>query len=295
MELRSPIRLYWDISPLPRMAPDYGRISAQVAVSRVLSLNLTDLGPSLSTATLLVLRGLSLPQLSLTVSAKALQLALALPEAGKAQKLLVDCAHAGEVEEAGTALLARSDKPGGISFRVCRENLADLPTVTAWCERHRVELVLPMERLVTGEEPLCLDQQEQAELSGRLAAACSPEALSVTIHDPFLWRIFHPRVPFPDGVCQAANTMLYVDPLGDVYPCPTMPVRLGSLLTQSWREIVASGEKQEVRRRILSLPEACSGCVRQADCRGGCRGRGYAGRKEWDDVDPGCGETPGGE
>ncbi|MBI5657833.1 MAG: SPASM domain-containing protein [Geobacter sp.] len=295
MELRSPIRLYWDISPQPRVAPDYGRISAQVAVSRVLSLNLADLGPSLNHATLLVLRDLSLPQLSLTVSAAALQQALVLPEMEKVQKLLVDCAHAGEVEVAGIALLARSDKPGGISFRVSRGNLADLPTVAAWCERHRVELVLPMERLVTGEESLCLDRQEQAELSGRLAAACSLEALSVTIHDPFLWRIFHPRVPFPDGVCQAANTMLYVDPLGDVYPCPTMPVRLGSLLKQSWHEIVASGDKQEVRRRILALPAACSGCGRQADCRGGCRGRGYAGCKEWDDADPGCGETPGAE
>jgi len=295
MELRSPIRLYWDISPVPRVAPDYGRISAQVAVSRVLSLNLTDLGPSLSPATPLVLRDLCLPQLSLTVSAKALQQVFALPEAGKVQKLLVDCSHAGEVEEVGTALLARSDRPVGISFRVRRENLADLPTVAAWCEGHRVELVLPMERLVTGEAPLCLDRQEQAELSGRLAAACSLEALSVTIHDPFLWRIFHPRVPFPDGVCQAANTMLYVDPLGDVYPCPTMPVRLGSLVEQSWREIVASMEKQEVRRRILTLPTACSGCGRQADCRGGCRGRGSAGRKEWDDADPGCGEILGAE
>jgi GeoRSP system SPASM domain protein len=146
-----------------------------------------------------------------------------------------------------------------------------------------------MERLAAGESPLCLTREERACLAGRVAHAAFAGNLQITANDPFLWRVVNPGVPFPDGICQAANTMLAIDPAGNVYPCPAMPVLLGNLQTASCREIVLSALKKEVRAKILEQPSGCTECPMLDDCRGGCRGRGLYSHGSWEKPDPGCG------
>ncbi len=285
MELRSPIRLYWDLTPLPVNPPDYGRLCTEIASSRALTLHITDLGLSLSAATLDVVQFLAASPIALSLTVTHTAICKAFPQlVGVVKRLFVDV----------PAYKVLSGLSGvcfsGVSYRVTQANHVDLPVVVEWClERGLSELVLPMERLMTGEKPLCLSCVEREKLAKRLAQISFPGKLNVTVNDPFLWRVVHPGIPFPDGVCQAANTMLAIDPSGDVYPCPAFPLKLGSLATSSYSEILASTVKRGARQQILLLPSACSDCRLQSECRGGCHGRGYAVQREWGHADPGCG------
>ncbi|HLO27364.1 MAG TPA: SPASM domain-containing protein, partial [Geobacteraceae bacterium] len=177
-----------------------------------------------------------------------------------------------------------------ISFPVTRENWRELPELVTFCRERRIlRLVLPMQRLYHGESPFLLDSEEQRVLAESLAAAGGVAGMDLTIHDPFLWRAFNPGVPFPQGGCQAANTMLAIAPNCDVYPCPTLPVRLGAIGEASLKEIAVSAEKKEFRRELLEHPAGCRGCPELAGCRGGCRGRSYAIHGSLAGADPACG------
>jgi GeoRSP system SPASM domain protein len=176
-----------------------------------------------------------------------------------------------------------------VSFRPTQDTVEDVPELLATClDRGIPELQLPMERLISGEQPLCLSRARQEDLSSRLTAIPFNGRIALTIHDPFLWRAFYPDTPFPDGSCQAGNTMLSIDPSGNVYPCPAMPFRLGSLLEKHFREIVASEEKRATRLLINSTPADCTTCRLFPGCRGGCRGRSYQLKGGWNAPDPAC-------
>lgn len=288
MELRSPIRFYWDLTPFPANPPDYNRICSEIASSRALTLHITDLGLSLSSTALDVIQLLAASPIALSLTVADTAICKAFPQlAGAVKSLFIDVS-------AYKMLSGLSDVCfSGMSYRVTRENHVDLPGVVEWClERGVSELVLPMERLITGEMPLCLSCVERETLAKRLEEIPYSGKLAVTVNDPFLWRVVHPGVPFPDGVCQAANTMLAIDPSGDVYPCPAMPVKLGNLQQSTFREIVASPLKKEVRNRILAPPSGCIECRIFDACRGGCRGRGFHSTGILDAADPGCGIPP---
>lgn len=285
MELRSPIRLFWDITPLPEPLPDYHRIAAEIASSRVLTLQVTDLSAVLNQSTIEALRRLTGSGIvvSLTVAMTALPEALSLLNAGVA-KIYVDLPSPDALKSFGNM------KGCGVSFRPSPDTAEKLPDLLNACLGQGIpELVLPMERLVSGEQPLCLSRTRQALLSRRLAEIPFSGRITLTIHDPFLWRAFYPDTPFPDGSCQAGNTMLAIDPSGNVYPCPAMPFRLGSLLKKHFREIVASEEKRATRLLINSTPSDCTTCRLFPGCRGGCRGRSQHLKGGWNAPDPACG------
>ena len=109
-------------------------------------------------------------------------------------------------------------------------------------ETHLKVLVLhgPNLNLVGFREPELYGKRSLEEIGGVVG-------LRLTIHDPFLWRAFNPGIPFPQGGCQAANTMIAISPDRGVYPCPTLPVRLGELDSLSLKQIIASPAKKEFR------------------------------------------------
>jgi len=285
LELSSPIRLYWDITPAPVTDPDYNRICFEIDSSRALTLHLTDLGETLSPVTSVVLSRLSTSSLALmlTVSYAAVFEVVPIFES-VVKKLYVDVASPEAIAGlSGTGI-------SGISFRTSHSNHRLLPDIVAVCIDSGIpELQLPMERLTAGEAPLCLTVPEQEDLSARISKIQFAGKLTVTANDPFLWRAVYPETPFPDGICQAANTMLAIAPNGDVSPCPAMPLLLGNLQQSTYREIIGSILKKEVRERILAFPPACKECRMLHDCRGGCRGRGLNVAGDFGAVDPGCG------
>lgn len=290
IELNVPVRLYWDLSPLPPDAPlDYAAISRDIIGLRILSVNLLDLTQGLSGACLSVLESLKGkgPAVSLTVAPQSVS------------SRLLD-----RVRDLGVrTVLVRVDEPGqlaalpdgresgpavGISFDVTAANWRKLPEVVSYCSRNGIgSLSLPMQRLTEKGGAFYLAPHEKRELE-MLLKPVLPAAPKLTIHDPFLWKIFFPDVIFPDGGCQAGNTMLYISSMGLVYPCPTLPIEVGRLSSLSFREIALSEAKKHVRREILSLPAACFDCAEAAVCKGGCRGRAFVARDRLDSADPGC-------
>jgi GeoRSP system SPASM domain protein len=308
MELSAPITIHWDLPARKADTASLLRICADLMACRPLMLQLRDPGPTIGKGTAAVLERLKggATAVALTIAPTALDGASSSLLVGLGLKEILLSLESAEalpaVAEIIQSLSLRAVGPGGageitatippalgISFPVTRENWRELPAVVACCRAQGIpRLVLPMQRLYNGEEPFLLNRLEQQVLAGSLAASGGVKGMNLTIHDPFLWRSFNPGVPFPQGGCQAANTMLAIAPGGGVYPCPTLPVLLGDTGEASLKEIVASPKKKEFRRRLLQIPDGCLACGELTECRGGCRGRAYVVHGSLDGADPAC-------
>lgn len=287
MELAAPITIYWD---LPAQAADGSRllrICADIVACRPLMLQLRYPGEKIGAAVYVLLerlRGVPIA-VSLTVSPVALDsAAMAILRDAGLKEILLDVDDAKKIPR-------EAHRPAaGVSYTVKKENWRELPAlVTLLRKRGISRLVLPMQRLYNGEKPFFLKREEQHELAAALSRAGGGEGLDPTIHDPFLWRAFNPGAAFPQGGCQAANTMIAVAPDGGVYPCPSLPVLLGSIDATSLKEIIDMAAKKEFRRGLLAYPGECLQCAELAECRGGCRGRACAVHGSINRADPACG------
>jgi GeoRSP system SPASM domain protein len=293
-ELASPIRLYWDVTPAPGHGTiDYKRISEQIVSNKILSLQISDSGPFLSEACLIILDTLKDKTIALfltTVRSALIDSSLRLLRNLPLRGIFVATAAEDELE----SVIVVQDKlagsiPVGISFSVTRDNYHDLPAVLSFCINNGVAyLVLPMQRVMYERDCFYLTRQEGHVVSAQLQKITIPSHLKLVIHDPFLWRVFYPSVSFPDGGCQAANTMLYISSEADVYPCPTVPIAIGNLTKTSLRDIICSEGKNDVRKKIIAAPGVCRDCGELDQCKGGCRGRAYAIHNSWAVADPAC-------
>lgn len=290
-ELKTPIRIYWD---LPAGDSDLAclDIAEQIVRLKILSLDLNAAANSSPQIYLSLLeRFSSVPiALSLTIPLSVLtkeRYTEILRYRFKNLYLLLDDAAA--LASINPAELKTAGGPAlGISFDVTEKNYLQLPQVYSFCAAHGLSLVLPMQRLLQGGGFFALSQVQRQKLSTAIKEIVKPDKMQVVIHDPFLWRVFFPTLHFPEGSCQAANTMLAISANGDVYPCPSLPVTLGNLKDTDLPSIAHSSEKKGLRERLLKLPTGCDGCIELVGCFGGCRGRGYVATGSWDQPDPGC-------
>ena len=294
MELRSPVRIYWDIGPESQQdAQKHVDVCGQLRESKILSVNLTDSSPGSPGASLTILERLSGENISIS---------LTLPQSAantqdikkfiafKARSLLISTSSCDDLwsivemrDTVGSAL------PLGVSFEVTRTNYMHLPRLLSFCSETRIaSVVLPMQRLTGEQTCFHLSRKERNALSAELSTFKKPEWMKLIVHDPFLWRVIFPSSSFPDGRCQAANTMLYISPAFDIYPCPSLPIKIGSLANSSLRDIIFSLEKQSVRNNILAIPDGCRQCVDLSTCNGGCRGRAFFLKRSLTEPDPGC-------
>ena len=292
-ELKSPLSVYWDIGPAsPQGTAFHRKVCDELIENKVLSLNLTEPGVTLSSECLYVLERFTREPIavSLTVAPGALNAEnLLLLRDLKLRALLVKVASHEELHqiadlrrEAGTLRL-------GVSIEIDRHNILHLPEVISFCITNGiVNLVLPMQRLTTEMDCFCPSVAERLELAAALKGMERLESLKIIIHDPFLWRAFYPSIVFPEGGCQAANTMLFLSPEADVYPCPSLPIKLGSLLKESFKELVLSQKKRELRKVLTAPPKTCGDCDELYLCLGGCRGRAYRMKGSLTEPDPAC-------
>jgi GeoRSP system SPASM domain protein len=292
-ELSSPIRILWDIGPETSGPVDHRQIAREITENKVLNLQITESAAKLGQACFAILDelkavgiGLSLVAPHSALDASSLERLSTSP----LRMLLLSTASSGDL---GSFLEAKELIDGkvsiGMAFPVTRENASQLPEVLAFCVQHRIpHLMVPIQRFTQGGECLSLSLNERQALSERLARIDRPSWLKIVIHDPFLWRAFFPTIEFPDGGCQAANTMLYFDASGDVYPCPALPIKLGNLMREPLRSIIHSERKKELRASLVELPRECLGCDIAFQCHGGCRGRGYWMTDSLQSADPAC-------
>ncbi|WP_298268781.1 GeoRSP system SPASM domain protein [Geobacter sp.] len=285
MELATPITIYWDLPAPPGDSAFLRRVAADIAACRPLMLQVTAGNHPVDGVLPELLEQLGGKGIAVTLTIPAAVFEGALPLPIGVKEVLLAVERLDDIRGQENSLTGST----GMAVAVCAGNWRKLPAIVAYCrERGIRRLVLPMQRLYGGEPPFFLTGEEQRELAAALAAAGGVAGMELTIHDPFLWRAFNPGVPFPQGGCQAANTMIAIAPDGGVYPCPTLPLRLGEIGSASLREIVASAAKREVRRRLLEAPAACEECGELAECRGGCRGRAYVMQGSLEGADPAC-------
>lgn len=286
MELALPITIYWDLNPSEPASAELEQIAGDILTVRPLMLQILDPSPQASQGLLQILRTVQGFPLKITLTA-GLQFLLAGVDASVAGfgrvELLASISTPSDLQQLPTGRIL------GVSCPVTRENWRSLPEIVHECRSRGIaRLVLPMQRLYGCEQPFLLTRVEQDELTRALERTGGTTGLNLTIHDPFLWRAFNPSIPFPQGGCQAANTMVAISPDRGVYPCPTLPVRLGSLKDQRFPEILVSIVKREFRRRLLEFPAACDACAELAVCKGGCRGRSFAMQGTFDAIDQAC-------
>ncbi len=293
-ELTTPIRAYWDIGPSSSLAADaYRRIAGEIAANKLLSLQITETAARIGEACLTVLDALRPAPVALSLVAPLAALddrSLDALRQTTVKVVFASIASSGDVAAVAERAARTGARPAvGISFPVSRRNFRDLPLLLGSCiDRRIAHLLLPMQRLMTGEACFVFSRAERRELTAELGAVKRPASLKITIHDPFLWRAFYPDVEFPNGGCQAANTMLYISPDALVYPCPTVPIVIGDLRKETLRDIILSDGKKKVRKDLLAAAADCADCSESAVCRGGCRGRAYAAGGTLEANDPAC-------
>jgi len=113
------------------------------------------------------------------------------------------------------------------------------------------------------------------EVSEKIATSPVPlNGKRLVIHDFFLYRAF--RSVFPDGErgrvefsgCEAGTRLAYVNWDGNVYPCDSIPIRLGNLLETPFEQIWCSAARQRIVEAIHSVPIDCDSCIAHSGCRG---------------------------
>jgi len=144
-----------------------------------------------------------------------------------------------------------------------------------------------MQRLLQSTDCFSAGPHERQKLGERISRE-DLQDMKLTIHDPFLWKVFYPKVEFPEGGCQAANSMIYISSEGDVYPCPSLPLKLGSFSKNALKEMMASSQKKKLREILAGPPEGCNDCAEVKQCAGGCRGRAYVLAGSPGFPDPSC-------
>jgi GeoRSP system SPASM domain protein len=287
-ELATPIRIYWDLTPLPESPPDLARIAAEIIDLKILNVDMTATGGSIPPACLAAVASLAHSRIAVTLTVSPAPLSAAFFDAlatAPPRELLVEIGSQAELDR----LRPLPPEVAGISFPVNDNNWQQLPQIITCCADNGIRrLVLPMQRLYHGEQPFHVPKQGLETIAAALASFRPAPEMRTTAHDPFVWRAIFPHTPFPEGRCQAANTMLSIDSSGIVYPCPVMPVALGDLRTTPLKEIAKGDAKKKLRAELLRLPRGCADCADAAACKGGCRGRGERTFGNWDSIDPGC-------
>jgi radical SAM protein with 4Fe4S-binding SPASM domain len=118
----------------------------------------------------------------------------------------------------------------------------------------------------------------------------------LVVHDYFLWKAFSEIFPGAAGDrvefagCQAGTALAYVDWDGNVYPCDSLPIRLGNLENAPFEEVWASPVRARIVEAVHASPSTCDGCGEYRGCLGGCRGMGYLSSGSLDARDPACPE-----
>jgi GeoRSP system SPASM domain protein len=294
--LAFPIRLYWDLTPHPESSSiDCEALCDQIVELKFFTLNLLDMGPALSDGCMTVLERLKneFITVSLTMSRQALNAdTLDILADVKTAEVLVDVSGADGLEFVAELALrhGEGDVTIGASLQVTEDNYRSIPEYVARClQKGIVRLVFPMQRLAPGVKGSCfyVGREEGDALSAQLEKL-DFSTMKITIHDPFLWRIFYPEKTFPGGGCQAGNSMAYIAPEGSVYPCPTMPVSLGNVNESRLKAILSSDAKKDLVKQIGQHPGECSECRELSGCMGGCTGRVYELTGSFKHRDPAC-------
>ena len=88
--------------------------------------------------------------------------------------------------------------------------------------------------------------------------------------------------------CAAGESLITVQPNGDVTPCRRLPLRVGNLLEAPLRELYDKSDLLRTLRDRSRFSDECQGCCYVRLCRGGLKCLSYAVSGDPFKADPGC-------
>lgn len=167
-----------------------------------------------------------------------------------------------------------------VSFTPDEETITLLPEVLKdFSESSADELHLPNVDAIRalaakGHIPVPRAGQFQQASEDLARSRISLEGKRIVVHDFFLFRILRDifadgrgkRIEFPG--CEAGTGLACVDWEGNVYPCDSIPIRLGNLLETPFQRIWGSSQRARIVEVIGQVPVECDSCVAHSGCRG---------------------------
>ncbi len=288
----SPIDVHWDIGAATEsLFPSIAAVCDDIVLFKILRLHILEQAAAISRATFAILQRMKggPAAVQLTVPRSALNgPALDVLRDLKVRTVLVRITSK---EDLASIIQLQRYGPVGISLEVNRNTIGLVPQAVTFCMSSGIgHLDFPVQRTAVGQECFVPSVQELSELSDAIESMRILSTLKLVIHDPFLWRAFHPLRPYPGDGCQAANTMLYIAPSGLVHPCPSLPLPIGSIADQGLKDIMHDSGRSELRERLHAVPGQCLECRSRDSCRGGCRGRAFSLTGSLERRDPACRE-----
>jgi radical SAM protein with 4Fe4S-binding SPASM domain len=195
---------------------------------------------------------------------------------------------------AGVRALVAEKVPALISFTAHRLNYREFPEVArlgkklgatrVWADR-----LIPIGR---GSDLQTLSPNETKDLV---------EIMCDASHDQRSWfnktRIpMHRALQFLGGGtpyrCTAGDTLITVQPNGDVYPCRRLPLRAGNVKECSLTEIYKESDLLKSLRDRSTISQGCESCAHEPQCGGGLRCLAHAQFNSPFHADPGCWLAP---
>jgi radical SAM protein with 4Fe4S-binding SPASM domain len=88
--------------------------------------------------------------------------------------------------------------------------------------------------------------------------------------------------------CAAGDTLVTVQPNGDLVPCRRMPIRVGNLMETPLVELYQESDLFRALRDRDQVSDGCHGCFHAGTCRGGLKCLSYATTGDPFRIDPGC-------
>ncbi len=292
--LKVPLIVYWDITPLSDITPHaVHSICDDLVKNRIFVLHIWDSSPTISEESSLILKRLRNENINITLTisnsvVKSLKPRKFMPAL---KKILI---HYETLEQLASELekiksYQIEELPIGIAFFVDEETYGNLPDVLKLClEAGIKDIHFPIQRPKSDRRIFYPDDEMTRWLLNEIKHI-KINNLNINVHDPFLWTIFNNGVTTKNKKgCQGANTMVYISGDLDITPCPLLPIVLGNLRSTTLTGVFLSHERQQSLRRLSIPPEECRNCDRLNECGGGCRGRAYILYKTFDKRDPAC-------
>ncbi len=200
----------------------------------------------------------------------------------------------------------------GVAMTVTRWNLAELEPMLEWCIAEGVDTFYAFNFIPTGrgrgmvEEDLSPDQREHMLavlqrylVEGRISIMSSapqygracmelgdPEDPVNTGHYGYGGGRMTRTLAKYVGGCGAGRCYMAIQPNGDVTPCVFLPIRVGSLRTDSF-ETIWNHPVMELLRDRDDRRGHCRTCDYRYHC-GGCRARSWGYFGDLREPDPGC-------
>lgn len=247
----------------PTLRPDLAPLIAY-GVSQGLRVNLISNGTLITPAKARELRkaGLETAQISLEASTEALHDRLCGVEGAFKRTL----AGIRALQDVGIQVQTNST--------VTRENREDLLKYPAFVKtlgvrRFSMNLFIPTEKSPRSES-LFVPYREIGSLVDRIKARAAEEGLTFFWYSPTPLGHYNPLARgLGNKSCAACDGLLHVNPQGEVLPCSSYSVPVGSLRTQNFREVWFSPRALHHKNKEHA-PESCRSCSAFTACQGAC-------------------------